>query len=84
MAADSVLVTNLVLQIKGGMMAIFIFRYTFEWWVNLFLTIVFTDNQWDAFVSVILSLKNFPPYILSYNNKNKYLGKYLVLYRYYV
>jgi hypothetical protein len=38
------------------MMAIFIFRYTFEWWVNLFLTIVFTDNQWDAFVSVILSL----------------------------
>ena len=49
MAADSVLVTNLVLQIKGGMMAIFIFRYTFEWWVNLFLTIVFTDNQWDAF-----------------------------------
>jgi hypothetical protein len=30
MAADSVLVTNLVLQIKGGMMAIFIFRYTFE------------------------------------------------------
>jgi hypothetical protein len=52
--------------------------------VNLFLTIVFTDNQWDAFVSVILSLENFPPYILSYNNKNKYLGKYLVLYRYYV
>ena len=84
MAADSVLVTNLVLQIKGGMMAIFIFRYTFKWWVNLFLTIVFTDNQWDAFVSVILSLENFPPYILSYNNKNKYLGKYLVLYRYYV
>ena len=30
MAADSVLVTNLVLQIKGGMMAIFIIRYTFE------------------------------------------------------
>ena len=30
MAADSVLVTNLVLQIKGGMMAIFIFRYTFK------------------------------------------------------
>jgi hypothetical protein len=30
MAADSILVTNLVLQIKGGMMAIFIFRYTFE------------------------------------------------------
>jgi hypothetical protein len=58
-------------------MAIFIFRYTFEWWVNLFLTIIFTDNQWDAFVSVILSLENFPPYILSYNNKNKYLGKYL-------
>jgi hypothetical protein len=28
-------------------------------------------------VSVILSLENFPPYILSYNNKNKYLGKYL-------
>ena len=80
MAADSVLVTNLVLQIKGGMMAIFIFRYTFEWWVNLFLTIVFTDNQWGAFVSVILSLENFPLYILSYNNKNKYLGKYLVLY----
>jgi hypothetical protein len=33
-------------------------------------------------VSVILSLENFPPYILSYINKNKYLGKYLVLYRY--
>jgi hypothetical protein len=30
MAADSVLVTNLVLQIKGGMMAIFIFRYTLK------------------------------------------------------
>jgi hypothetical protein len=30
LAADSVLVTNLVLQIKGGMMAIFIFRYTFK------------------------------------------------------
>jgi hypothetical protein len=43
------------------------------------LTIVFTDNQWDAFVSVILSLENFPPYILSYNNKNKYLGKYLAV-----
>ena len=51
----------------------------FECWVNLFLTIVFTDNQWDAFVSVILSLENFPPYILSYNNKNKYLGKYLAV-----
>jgi hypothetical protein len=29
MAADSVLVTNLVLQIKGGMMAVFIFRQSY-------------------------------------------------------